>query len=332
MLEAPTIYYLCPDHQTPSWGVGLLYAHVRILCDAGINAVILHQRSPFVVDWLVDSVPIRYLDDSSLKVSEKDIMVVPEVLVNTPEAQQYPCNRIVFVQGSFLIHRGLAGAKDYQTLGYERAMVILPLMKQIVEHHYGICADIVSPFIAPYFYLSDESDTQGKRLKQIVAVPKPGYETVGYYDYQIVRQHILQHLADKSEWSFVELSNIRHQEVAQVLRESAFFLSVNCLEGFNTTVAEAMAAGCIPICYDAFGGREYLRYKENAFVFPNNHLYPLLECLYEQIAQFDAGAGELDTIRLAGYRTAKEYSRTRTSQELLQFFSYFVDGTIALVQ
>ena len=76
-------------------------------------------------------------------------------------------------------------------------------------------------------------------------------------------------------WTVVELENKPHRHVARIFRQAAIHINVNCQESFNATVPEAMAAGCIPVCYEAFGGQDYLRDGENAYVFPTHHAYPL---------------------------------------------------------
>ena len=315
------VFYLCPDYPTPSWGIGLLYAHVRILNSNGIQAAIVHQHTGFTLEWLDVDVDIRYLDDPQFCWQADDILVVPEVLASSVEVKQCPSRKVVFVQGGFLIDKGLGQARDYQELGFEHSIVILPHMQRIVERHYGIAASVVSPYLPDYFFSQRSLNDCSERAKQIVTVPKSGYESIGYFDYQILKKQLGRMIERKPQWELLELSNYSHQQVADVLQGSAFFVGVNCLEGFNTTIAEAMASGCIPICYDAVGGREYLVDQVNSFVFPNNHLYPMLECIYDCVERFEVNDSELNALRVSGIETAKEYVESRTESELLACFS-----------
>jgi glycosyltransferase involved in cell wall biosynthesis len=118
----------------------------------------------------------------------------------------------------------------------------------------------------------------------------------------------------------VELENKSHREVARVLRHAAFHVNVNCQESFNATVPEAMAAGCIPICYEAFGGRDYLRDGVNAYVFPTHHAYPLVERTLKMMASYDNMEPELGKVRRGGFRTASQYTEARTEKALLEYF------------
>ena len=75
------IFYLAPDHAAPSWGVGLLYEHVRLLRELDYDAWVLHQRRPFRLAWLESTAPVAYLDDAALAAGADDLLVVPETMV-----------------------------------------------------------------------------------------------------------------------------------------------------------------------------------------------------------------------------------------------------------
>ena len=55
----PRIFYRVPDYAEPSWGVGLLYHHFRVLREAGFDARVLHRQAPFRLGWLDLDVPVR---------------------------------------------------------------------------------------------------------------------------------------------------------------------------------------------------------------------------------------------------------------------------------
>lgn len=64
------------------------------------------------------------------------------------------------------------------------------------------------------------------------------------------------------------------------MKKAAFFIATNTFESFNASVVEAMAAGCINVCYEGFGPRDYLENNSNAFVFNNNEAYELCRHLF----------------------------------------------------
>jgi len=97
-------------------------------------------------------------------------------------------------------------------------------------------------------------------------------------------------------------------------------VNLNCLEAFNTTVPEAMAAGCIPICYEAYGGRDFLEDGVNAFVFSNNDIYGLTARLEELTKAYSETAPMLTRMREMARQTASRYREARTEAALLDFF------------
>jgi hypothetical protein len=288
----------------------MIYTHVRLLCAHGIDAAVLHNEPGFRPKWLNSDAPRLYRGDSSFRVSPQDLLVVPEVHAAEPDILNLARRRVVFVQASSYIAPGLRGAKDYCQLGYTGAIAIMPHVREIVERHYGVEAPVIPPCIAPWFF----ADSSRPRERQVVLCPKAWCR-----DFPIVRQ-MLQSRAPSLGWRVVELENKPHRQVARVFRKAALHVSVNCQESFNATVPEAMAAGCIPVCYEAFGGRDFLRDRGNAYVFPTHHAYPLVEYTLELMTRWDASTRELNRIRLGGRTTAARYTEALTERALIAYF------------
>lgn len=325
MKREPSIFYLTPDYDVPSWGIGLLYHHVRILREQNVSAHVLHHQTPFRLSWLDVDVPIRYLDDASLELQPDDLLVVPEVLAHSPEHLPRHCRKVVFVQGSLLVVAAAGRAVDYQELGYEAAMAVLPHVQDIVATHFGIQPALVPPFIAPYFF-ADKRALHASRVKQVLLVGRPQYREAGYLDYDIVVKLLDRFLERRtatratSSWQLIPVEGLSHEETAELMKQSALLVNLNTLEAFNTTVPEAMAAGCIVSCYEAFGGRDFLADRENAFVFSNNDVYSLVEGLFSLIDGYDERREELSAVRRAAHATATRYCEEGTARALRLFF------------
>jgi hypothetical protein len=302
------ILYYAPDTNVPSWGIGMLYTHVRLLRANGIEAAILHQRPRFRPTWLKVDVPIVY----PRRRMECTLLVVPEVFAADPKILAMARRRVVFAQAGSYIAPGLGSAADYRELGYECAIAAMPHIREIVERHYGVDAHVVPPSIAPYFFTDAGTLETRPRKRQVVLCPKPWCR-----DLPIVRQ-VLRHRLPRMGWRYVELESRPHRAVARAFRESVFHVNVNCHESFNATVPESMAAGCVPICYEAFGGRDFLRPGRNAIVFPTHDAYPLIERTLELVESYEDGS--LARIRRAGYKTALRYTESHTEKALLKFF------------
>ena len=317
-MASPQIYYLAPEDDRPSWGNGLLYHHVRLLREMGFSAFVLHRRKGFRLSWFETRVEVRYLD-VGFRPNRSDLVVVPEVQAHLDDVHAIPCRRIVFVQGSFLILNGFEQAVNYRELGYVAAMAILPHVCDIVRRHCGLTPTLVPPFIAPYFF-ADNEEISYQRHRRILLVGKPEYRHAGYFDYDIASKILGRHLRTRPEWRLLELAGYSHRQTANLMKESALLLNLNTLEAFNTTVPEAMAAGCVVTCYEAYGGRDFLRTGENAYVWPNNHVYPLLEHLCDLLDHYDERSREVAAIRRAAYATAERFQEARTALALRSFF------------
>lgn len=322
------IYYFIPAHNEASWGIGMLYQHVNLLKRNGFDATVVHEKNSVQMDWLDVDVPAISMQADSFKPNQRDFLVIPEVCANNPVFSELTCRKLVFVQGSFLMLPNLNEHENYKTLGFEHALVILPHMKTIVENHFGVPASVVPPFVAPYFFLDKDALINGTRKRRIIIYPKAGYIDAGLPDYEIVNRFLRRRLAlvnkTSLKWELKELRNLTHMETAQLMQDSAYFINLNSLEGFNTTVPEAMAAGCIPVCYDAFGGRDFLQDGFNAHVFPNHYAYPLLEKVFELIDRYDQMREENLEIRKQARATASQYTAGHTERALLNFYRMLI--------
>jgi hypothetical protein len=294
----------------------MIYTHVRLLCANGIEAAVLHTQPGFRPEWMGFDAPRLYLRDGSLRITPDDLLVVPEVHAAEADVLKLTRRRIVFVQASSYIAPGLGGAKDYRQLGYRGAIAIMPHVREILERHYGVEAPVIPPCIAPWFFASQPA-TAKARKRQVALCPKTWCR-----DFPIIH-HALRAKARTLGWTVVELENKPHRHVARVFRQAAIHINVNCQESFNATVPEAMAAGCIPVCYEAFGGQDYLRDRENAYVFPTHHAYPLIERTLELMASWDVKQRELARIRRGGQATARRYTEALTEKALLAYFRSF---------
>lgn len=311
------IYYLIADYTAHSWGNGIIYTHVRLLREAGIDACALHQQSPFRPEWLELDVPIRYVDEPDFAPGAGDIVVVPEVLAASDVPRRYPWRRFIFVQGTFLIFRGLQQHRDYAELGFEQAMAIFSHSAHVVQRFFGVRATVVPPYVAPYFF----EPPSAPRERRVLYAWKEGYRALGIPDQEIALRLLEKEIARRPEWSLVRLEGFTHQEVAELMRTSMFLVNVFSHEAFNTTVPEAMAAGCVPICYDGGGVRGFLRTEENAIVFPNQYVYELIERACDMMDHCDELGDKLERMREAGRATAQSFGIEQMRDALLAFFA-----------
>lgn len=313
------IFYLAPDFDHPSWGIGLLYGHVRLLRARGWRAYVLHYQSPFRVEWLDDTPPCRHLDEPSLDFADDDILVCPEVLAHQVAAMGFPGQAVLFVQGTYPLFASISGRQAMAELGFERAITILPHARKVLTRFFGIDATVVPPFIAPYFL---DAPLDRRRARRVLLHVKPDYEKAGFLDRQIFEA--LWAEGPTHGWELDRFGGLGHRQVAARMADSAFLVNLNVLEAFNTTVPEAMAAGCVTLCYEAVGGRDFLVDGENAFVFPNGDIVPLIERLFALIEHEDRHRQQLASLRANARSTAERYREAATGDALDTFFRHTI--------
>ncbi len=318
-MSSPEIFYLVPDYDRPSWGVGLLYGHVRLLRSCGFRARVIHHREPFRLSWMDSGdLPVQYLDSTAFQPRPQDFLVIPEVLAREARELAFQCRRVIFFQGSYHILSGVGDAEGLHDLGFEFAITVLPHVRDVLEKHFSIEAEVVPPYVAPYFFAAGESMTGRARRRRFLLHVKGEYPAAGIPDHEILTT--LWRRRSPLGWELEEFQGLSHRQVAETMADSAFLINLNCMEAFNTTVPEAMAAGCIPICYEAYGGRDFLDDGQNAFVFPNNYVYPLMERVFDLMDRYERLKDELQRIRAAGRQTALRFTEDHTREVLARVF------------
>lgn len=322
MLSDTSVYYYVPDNERPSWGAGMIYYHVWLLNKNGIPAAIVHDTAPFKLKWLELDVPIVYFDAGFLPASN-DTLVVAEFYANRPVFKKCNCRKIAFVQNAFYIFDGLALGDTYESLGYDQVFYYMPHLKKVLSRITTLPLYEIPPFIAPYYFGGQSSI----RKKRILVYPK-----FDSRDYNILIQMLKRELNIKphsklkqmftpsSDWQIREIKDMSHREVAENMKHAQFFISLNTTEAFNSAVPEAMASGCINLCYEAVGPADFLCDTENAYVFRNNHVYDLTNKLVQLVGEYDQHLNEIETIRTSAYRTAQSYTVELAERQLVAFF------------
>ena len=317
--------YLAPDHAAPSWGIGLLYEHVRLLRESGVEATVLHHRHPFRVDWLDSDVPVSHLDRE--EPTGEDLVIVPEVLAWEAAQRPWRCARGVFVQGSFLVLSGAAGAFRYPDLGYELAMAVLPHVAAVVERHMGMPAAVVPPFVAETFFRSPEQIAGTERERVVLLVCKPEYRHAGYPDWQLCVALLERAFAERwAGWRLEALEGLTHRQVAERMAAASVLVNLNSHEAFNSTVPEAAASGCLAVCYDAVGGEDFLVDGEDGMVVANHRVFTLVERVERAIAAQESGAPWLVELRLRARARVERFRAERTREALLAALAPALSG------
>jgi glycosyltransferase involved in cell wall biosynthesis len=241
--EDRTVYYLCPDHGSPSGGVRAIYRHVDLLNEAGIDAAVLHHRAGFACRWFEHST--RVLDAGSVTLAARDVLVVPEIygpyLDRLPDGPRL----VAFNQNAYLTFARLAPG---QRLSYGRFEAALTVSEDSADYlrfaFSGLEVAVVPNSIdCDLFHPSAE--------------PPPRRLTMMPRKRRGEAAQILRLLGDRLDgWEVAEIESLPEAEVAAQLRNSPIFLALGRQEGFGLPAAEAMASGCFVVGFPGFGGRE----------------------------------------------------------------------------
>lgn len=319
------IYYYVPENDRPSWGAGMIYYHVWLLSKNNFEAYVLHDNNSYKLSWLKLDISYKYLDKPEFKINNDDFFVIPEFYADLPLFRKFKCKKIVFVQNAFYIFDGLKNAKNYEDIGINCVFYYMPHLKKILEGITKLPLYETPPFVAPYFFLNNFSN----KVRKLRILLYPKFDNRDYLILKRMLEERLRLRVGKSflqsltanRWEIVELKNKKHQEVAQEMKNATFFISLNTTEAFNSSVPEAMAAGCINICYEGVGPGDFLVNNKNSFVFPNNHVFEIVDKIFELITNFDSIQEVLSEIRENAKVTANRYIIEKLEEQLLKFFN-----------
>jgi glycosyltransferase involved in cell wall biosynthesis len=302
----------------------MIYYHVFLLRKNSFDAYVLHDKKPYKLTWISLNIPFLYVN-TGLEIKKDDFLIIPEFFADLPQLSKFKCKKIVFVQNAFYIFDGLKNGKTYEDLGIIRVFYYMPHLKKILQSITDLPLYETPPFIAPYFY---SALNISERKRRILLYPK-----FDNRDYIILKRMLEDKLGLKgkktfqkfflknSDWEIIELKNKKHHEVAEEMKQAAFFISLNTTEAFNSSVPEAMAAGCINICYEGVGPADFLEDNINAFVFSNNHIFSMADKIIELVTDYDARETELQLIRIHAKQTAEKYKIDYLEKSLIDFFS-----------
>lgn len=316
------IFYLVPHNDSPSWGLGILFAHITILNSNNISAKAVLIDNKKINYWYNYDGPRISLNQFYKEVTDHDTLVVPEVLMDAMDFTSQKCKKILFIQNASFIFQSLPIEKSHRDLGFEHVFINMPHMSSIVSKFLEIDYTLIPPFIPKFFFRKYRQ----KKL-QIVLYPK-----FNQLDFNIVRRLLTDYIDSinkkslfsryyKNNWRVVELRNFSHNEVSKILLDSEIFISLNTFESLNASVVEAMASGAVVFCYDALGPNDYLIDQQNAFVFKNNDVYTLINSVIEYISKKQYLDEKIESLRQNAIKTSNTYKRQFCENALLDFFN-----------
>jgi glycosyltransferase involved in cell wall biosynthesis len=302
-----TIYYLCPDHGTPSGGVRALYKHVDILNAAGRPAAVLHHRDGYACEWFEHST--RVVGAGSVRLHPHDVLVVPEIYGPHFDVLPKGPKLVAFSQNAYLT---FAHLRTGQRLSYERFAAALTISEDSAEYlrfaFPALKVTVVSNAIDPEVFNSALHPPP----RRIAMMPRKRPHDA---------QQILRLLGARLRgWEVAAIESSSEAEVAAALRYSPIFLALGKQEGFGLPAAEAMASGCFVVGFPGFGGREIFDPTVSAPVEDGD----VLAAARELAAAMGAYEDRPEEVRAAGARARdhviERFAPRRQRDELIAFF------------
>jgi GT2 family glycosyltransferase len=246
------LHFVCPDDDTPTGGVRVIYRHVDRLNELGYSAQVVHEKPGFRCTWFPNSTPVAYLPELGVHPA-RDILVFPEIYGGPGLTEVAPgIPRVIFNQGAYLTFQTYSlDPADKRTPYHDPnllgVLVVSEDSRAYLQHAFpAVSVDRIHGSI-------DSATFKPAALKrpQIAFMPRR--------QEQDIRQvlSILKFRGVLDGIDLVPIEGLAPERVAAVLAESQFFMSTPRQEGFGLPPVEAMASGCVVIGYHGFGGREY---------------------------------------------------------------------------
>ncbi|EDP69663.1 hypothetical protein FBALC1_05743 [Flavobacteriales bacterium ALC-1] len=283
------LLFVCPDINKPSGGIKQIYRQVNILSDSGYNAFILHENRGFRCTWFNNKTPVVYnitvfkelrelkfenkrtpkqrLKSSlktvlksirntksvgnEIKISANDILVFPEIY-GPKLAQVRPgIKKVIYNQGAYQTFFGYdLNLKNKHTPYLHDDVISVIVNSEDAKEYMNLAFPKLNVHRVKYGFDSKNFSIDPSKKRQICFMPRRLRSDI----VQVI--NILKFKGVLDNWDIQPIENMNEQQVANCMKESAFFLSFNINEGFGMPPAEAMACGCIVVGYPGHGGKE----------------------------------------------------------------------------
>lgn len=340
--ESRRIYFLCLIEGKPVGGLRKIYEHVEILNKMGFQAFVLHNKRGFRYDWFESSAPVAYIDslfdplvmcDATGAVtaelpslSKQDILVIPETFAYQilPHASKLQCYSVIFNQNAYLTfiqlslssHPFTAENRQADSSPYFSKYLLDTLV--VSEENVEYVRYVFPGIKVSRIYLGIDFNLftfQPEKKKQIAFMPRKCPEESLQVVQLIKSRDLLK------EWTFAPIINKNEEEVAQILKESALFMSFSSQEGFGLPPIEALACGCLLVGYHGNAGIEYFK-SPFADPIPKGDLIGYVKKVEELALQYEEKMEENRARMDAGLAFVHtHYSKEREIQDLKKIWS-----------
>lgn len=289
-MHSKKIYFVCPSNNFASGGVKQIYRMAEILNRNGYNAVILTKKrskshwfdhhapteySPYLFKKIkfsykkkepgfFERLLLELLKIRSTKLAEKSFIVVPEIY--GPDIHKiFPGqDLVIFNQNCYYTFDHFLTETDLTQTVYGSSNLKSVICVSEDSRHY--LKNAFPELNIHRLHLGIDQKVfkfSASKKKQIAFMPRKLSEDVR----QVI---LLLRQRNLPDWTLKPIENKSEIEVAQIMQDSAIYLSFNHKEGFGLPPAEAMLCGCMVIGYQGQAGKEYFNQDYSAPVADGN--------------------------------------------------------------
>lgn len=310
----PTAWFICPDFERPSGGIRKLYRSVDILNDAGLQAAIVRERAGLSFTWFEHQT--RIVCSSRVVVSQRDVIVVPEIYGGSIRDLPRGVRQVIFNQGAYLMLDSFArepGATAPYIDNPDLAAVL------VVSKDSAAVVKYAFPGIPVHRVRQGLNQTlhhppTGGKLRRIAYMPRRRAHEAACVLELLKLRGVLH------DWEVIAIDQRTEAEVADLLRTAQIFLSFSRLEGFGLPALEALACGCLVIGYHGFGGREFFR-PPFAVAIEDGDVVAFAQAVESVIGLIDSEPMNMTAAGAAGASFVQEqYSLEAEREDLLDVF------------
>ena len=303
------IVYLSWPPSEITGGIKLIFQHVELLADAGLDVVVAAEGSG-QSSWFKSSARVVDLGE----IQKEDILVFPENHAGLLHEFASAANpKVIYCQNPFMIYRGLNGKTDYREFGVSGILALGRFTTDFCRNRFvklpilNVPA-VVSPNV---FHFHPE-----KRLQIAFAPRKRPMEVEFIHDLFV---------ANYPAWRsvpWIQIDQLPELDVARVLKQSAVYLSLQRFEAVGLSALEAMACGCTVAGFTGVGGREYAN-DANGFWAAEDDLLDCTRQLSRAVESVQSGSSHSQDILEQANRAANFYSIERLTNRIVPFWKAF---------
>jgi len=324
------IYFVCPTNKFASGGVKQIYRQVETLNKNGFEAYLLLKKRGKKENWFNNNVPIKvspylfkelkylykgkkinffkklilsFLKTQSIDIEKDAILVFPEIYGPNIHKLAPENSKVIFNQNCYYTFGYFSIYENYQETPYTHSKTLATIVASEDAERYLKYTFPNSPVFKMRLGIDNQIFNYSEtKKKQICFMPRKLGDDVT----QVIC--ILKQRNALKGWNLVAIDNKTEQEVAEIMKESAIFLSFNHKEGFGLPPAEAMSCGCYVIGYSGQGGKEYLK-PEFSMPVEDGNIIEFVQKIEEAIKIYEENSQEiLSKGKLSSHFILENYS------------------------